>query len=397
MTQQLIAVAEAKNLIDQHTTVRESKLVSLLNAAGYVLAEDISSPLSLPPFDQSSMDGYAFRFSDWSGSPLQISGEQPAGLASSEILETGTARRIFTGAALPPGADTVVIQEKVGTDQGKLFIQDNELSKGKNVRLTGTEIEEGVIAIGNGSVLIPAAIGLLASMGITNVKICPPPIVSLIITGNELVPPGSPLRHGQVYESNSFALRTALQQAGINEIKIAMVPDEPETLETAIELALNQSDVILITGGVSVGDYDFVVRAANNAGVSAVFHNVRQRPGKPLFFGIKGQKLLFGLPGNPGSVLTCFYQYVFPAIRKMTGRSFHQSMSKAILQKDYSKPRDLTCFVKGILDGMAVTPLGAQESYRMRSFAVANALIQLDAGKSDFLAGEQVEIHLLPV
>lgn len=393
----MITVKEAKTLIRQSVNRMPPARLPLLQAAGYILAEEIRSPLSLPPFDQSAMDGYAFRYSDWNGRPLQIEGEQAAGSASNESLLPGTAMRIFTGAALPPGADTVVMQEKVLLADGLISIEDDQLTEGSNVRKSGAELNHGEIALEQGSLLVPAALGLLASMGLTDVTVYPPPAVSILITGNELQDPGAELSHGQVYESNSFALRSALNRAGVTDIKLVMVPDDPASVEAAINEAIKASQMLLLTGGVSVGDYDFVVKSATKAGIRQIFHKIKQRPGKPLFFGTTESCTIFGLPGNPGSVLTCFYEYVFPAICQLMGRDFTQAVKMAVLQSAYSKPAGLTCFVKARYDGSGVLPLDAQESFRMRSFAVANALIVLEEGKSEYIAGEQVEVHPLPL
>jgi len=394
----IISVSTAKALVKQHVPLMPAGQVKLEAADGLTLAEDIKAPLALPPFDQSAMDGYAFRFADWNGSPMKIEGEQAAGTAAVNTLVTGTAMRIFTGAALPAGADTVVMQEKTSRDNGLLTITDEQLVEGTNVRKVGSEVDKDVVAIGKGTTLLPAALGLLASMGITDVPVYKRPQVSLLITGNELQTPGIPLVHGQVYESNSYTLRAALQRAGINDINIIPVKDDPDQVESAIRSAIGSSDLVLLTGGVSVGDYDYVVGAAGQAGIETIFHKIRQRPGKPLFYGRHSKGIVFGLPGNPGSVLTCFYEYVYPAICAMMGKDFEQPVITAVLQRAYSKPADLTCFVKAGYDGKSgVMPLDAQESFRLRSFAVANALIKLEEGKTEYLAGEHVEVHPIPM
>jgi molybdopterin molybdotransferase len=225
----------------------------------------------------------------------------------------------------------------------------------------------------------------------------PPPAVTIIITGNELQNPGQPLAYGQVYDSNSFALTAALQQNGIRQIKVVTVPDVLDQLTDALQQALELSDLVLLTGGVSVGDYDFVLEAATRCGITTRFHKIKQRPGKPLFFGTEASKLVFGLPGNPSSVLTCFYMYVLPAIIAMSGKQYGLLEKQVPLSKSYRKAAGLTHFLKGYYDGNTVLPLGAQESYRMRSFAAANCLIEIEEQVTDCIEGTKVNIHLLPV
>jgi molybdopterin molybdotransferase len=190
-------------------------------------------------------------------------------------------------------------QEKIKIDsspgsEGELRIEDETLQQGNNVRPQGSEIKTGELAIGKEDVLSPAAIGFLAGIGITEVKVYPNPSVSIVITGNELQWPGIPLQHGQVYESNSFGLKAVLQQLHINDIKILYATDKPEIVTDTLKKALQQSEVVLVTGGISVGDYDFVLQAAIECGVEKLFHKIKQRPGKPLYFGKKENKLVFG-------------------------------------------------------------------------------------------------------
>jgi len=394
----MISVSAARKIIQQAVTTLSPVQMNLQDAAGYRLAVDVVASLDIPAYPQSSMDGYAFSFSDWQlHSELLVEGEMAAGSHQQLALKPKTAVRIFTGAPVPDGADTVVMQEKTSVTNNQLQIHDEQLKQGANVRLQGSEIKTGALALSAGTLLTPAAIGFLAGMGITAVMVFPPPAVTIIITGNELQTPGQPLAYGQVYDSNSFALKAVLQQSGVKQVQVMKVPDVLDTLSSQLEQALQQSDLVLLTGGVSVGDYDFVTEAAKRCGISARFHKLKQRPGKPLFFGTKDTKLVFGLPGNPSSVLTCFYMYVLPVIAQMIKGQNGLSIIQAPLNKSYQKTTGLTHFLKGYYDGQTVSALGAQESYRMRSFAGANCLIELDEEVTDVEAGTLVSIHLLPV
>lgn len=397
MSKEFIPVSEAKKLIEANIEALRPVQVQLNVSTGLVLAEDIFSLSDLPPFNQSSMDGYAINFEDWQNhQELVIDGESQAGLADLKPLQAHSARRIFTGAALPPGADTVVMQEKTNRNNGILSIEDPHLIKGQNVRTKGTEAQKGELAIEKNTYLSPAAIGFIAGLGINQLLAFPQPSVSIILTGNELQEPGKALKLGQVYDSNSFALKSALNALGIFKINILSSEDNLETLSSVLKTALNQSDLILLTGGVSVGDYDFVVQATKENEVEQIFHKIKQKPGKPLFFGKKDRKYIFGLPGNPASVLSCFYEYVYPAIGILNNNKKDLVQIQVPIGKSHNKTSGLTHFLKGYYDGKIVHDLKAQESFRLSSFAKANCLIMLEQEQTEVMEGSLVEIHLLP-
>ena len=393
----MISISEARSIIQQNVTPLPPKRVPLHLALGLTLAADVYAGTDIPAFPQSSMDGYAFLFSDWElQDELEITGEVAAGNRQSVELSLRTAVRIFTGAAVPRGADTVIMQEKVRTENGRLILQDEKLQPGGNVRPQGSEIRAGELALTRGSRLTPAAMGFLAGIGLDEVEVYPPPSVSIIVTGNELQQPGKALEFGQVYECNSFSLLAALEQLNIRDVKVERVADDPDALTKTLQKA-SDSDVILLTGGVSVGDYDFVLQAAANCQIDPLFHKIKQRPGKPLYFGKKAEKLVFGLPGNPSSVLTCFYIHVVPALDQLMNRSGNTRAVVAPLSAPCQKAAGITQYLKGHYDGNMAIPLDAQESYRMRSFAQSNCLIQLDEGQTSYAVGDPVKVHLLPV
>ncbi|WP_315822842.1 molybdopterin molybdotransferase MoeA [Paraflavitalea speifideaquila] len=211
------------------------------------------------------------------------SGEMAAGATAPFSITTGQAVRIFTGAPLPAGANTVVMQEKVRVDDDQLLIDDEAIQTGANVRPIGSEIKAGALALPTGSLLTPAAIGFLAGIGIHEVQVYPAPAITIIVTGNELQTPGKSLQYGQVYESNSFTLRTALQQMQVGPVSFVSVEDDFDKLLQTIAEALSVSDLVLVTGGVSVGNYDYVAKAMEVCGVTPIFHKLKQKPGKPLF------------------------------------------------------------------------------------------------------------------
>ena len=391
----MISVAEAKAIIHQNLHPLPPVELSLLQAAYHILAQDVFAAIDIPSFEQSSMDGYAFRFAD-KASPLKIRGEIAAGAQHSISIKEGEAARIFTGAPLPAGADTVVMQEKVSLQNKELVIEDADLQQGSNVRSKGAEVKAGSLAMPRGTLLSPAAIGFLAGIGVTKVAVCPRPSVTIIVTGNELQKPGNSLSYGQVYEANSYSLRAALHEAGIAVIEVVQADDDIEVLSRILATALHNSDFVLLTGGVSVGDYDFVIEATKRCGVQQLFHKVKQRPGKPLFFGTKEGKPVFGLPGNPSSVLSCFYNYVLQALEMASNKKSSIQKVSASLAAKYPKQKGLTHFLKGYYEAGKATPLNAQESFRLSSFADANCLICLEEGRGNYEEGETVDVFLLP-
>ena len=395
MNNHLIDVGEAKKRIEEQAFCLSSVKLSLPDAAGKITAKNIFSQADFPSFPQSGMDGYAFAYESL-GKPILVVGEQQAGSVSLDSILSGTAIRIFTGAAVPNGADTVVIQERCKIEDGFLIIEDEKLVKGSNVRPAGSEIKENTLAIAAGSKLSPASIGFLASMGWSEIEVIPSPRISIIITGNELLPITAPSEYGKVYESNAHSLLALFKQLNIDGVKVYHAKDEVEMITDQLQQALNASDLVLMTGGVSVGDYDFTVKVSEICGIEKVFHKIRQKPGKPLFFGKKDKVLFFGLPGNPASVLTCFYEYVLPALEKLTARQLSLQKVQAIFDDSYQKPAGITHFLKGMFEGEKVKLLPAQESYKLNSFAFSNCLIMVPEAVTQIAVGEKVEIHLLP-
>jgi molybdopterin molybdotransferase len=311
-------------------------------------------------------------------------------------LKPGFAVRIFTGAAVPSGADTVLMQEKSAIQDDHLQLTDLQLRKGDNLRQAGSEIQKGAKALSKGHLLNAASIGFLAGMGISSVKVYPKPRVAILVTGNELQIPGTPLEYGQVYESNSLTLKACLSQLHIKVVEVLHSGDNRLQLHAMLEQALETSDLILMTGGVSVGDYDFTMDAFESCGVKQVFHKIKQKPGKPLLFGIKNEKTVFGLPGNPASVLTCFYEYVIPAIGRMTHSPKSIESKQVPLEHDHQKPAGLTHFLKAWYNGQTVSLQIGQESYKLSSFASANCLAVFPEAETTFHKGQLVDIHLLP-
>jgi molybdopterin molybdotransferase len=391
---ELVSVEQARALIAASVSRVHPAVKEVMHSTGLVIAEDIFSPLDIPAFDQSSMDGYAIYAEDIKR-PLRVQGIIAAGHAQPEKLERNHAMRIFTGAPLPAGSDTIVMQEKVIVHESGIQIADPKIEKGTHVRKRGSEIKKDELVLKKGTVITAPIAGLLASIGISSVPVYPRLSISIIATGNELQMPGQPLQTGQSYESNVSFLQSALKPFAEYLSSVLYVEDNLETIQHALSSAISNSDLVILTGGVSVGDYDFVRQAADHTGVHCKFHRVKQKPGKPLYFGTKENKIVFGLPGNPASVISCFYEYVLPAVRFMLHLPQEETVS-AILKNDFIKVKGLTQFLKAYFADGEVEILEAQESYRLRSFASANCLVALDEKRLTYDKGEMVTVRLLP-
>lgn len=395
----MITVSEAKLKIIESTALlpRESKGTEA--ALGFVLAGDVLAPLSLPSFRQSSMDGFAINHSDITGpnTSLTIIDEAKAGESSVQRLVKGEAIRIFTGAPVPEGATAVIMQEHTARENNNVMIQEYPVGEGKNIRNVGQQIKEGQVALYENTSLSPGSVGFLLGMNVTNVEVYRKPRVGLLITGDELVKNGQSLVHGQVYESNSAMLIAALKLEGITEIEVKYAEDNLQSTIEALQNLCDQNDLILTSGGVSVGDYDFVGKAIAEIGAEVIFYKVRQKPGKPLLFAKREDKLFFALPGNPALSLVCYYEYVLPVIRKMYGRSdyFLRSL-KMPVKNAYSFDGERDEFLKATANNEYVTTLDGQESFALRSFAIANAIIYLPVTQNAVAEGDLVEVHLLP-
>jgi molybdopterin molybdotransferase len=391
----MISVQDALRLIKDHISVLQPQLCPVEQAVGLVLAEDVHASIDMPSFRQSAMDGYAFNHNGWQlHGKLTIQGTIQAGKANATLEDHGRAVRIFTGAVVPHNADTVVMQEKVIVEGDRLTITDDEIKQGSNVREKGSQIQKGQLALEKNTKLSPAAIGYLISIGVTHVSVYPRPKISVIATGNELQQIGLPLELGMVYESNSHTIAAALKFLHM-EASFYHVLDDLNVVKEKMSDALQDSDIVLMIGGVSVGDFDFVPKAAMLNDVHTIFHKIKQRPGKPIFFGMKNQTPIFGLPGNPSSVLSCFYLYVLPALGNMSALDYGPKTMEVSVNHQYEKNAGLTHFLKGYYDGKTVTALTGQESYKLNTYAVSNCLIEIGEETTCIASGEKVKIHLI--
>ncbi len=391
----MIPVEKAIQRIDIHIEpTKEIEILPVEDTLGFVLAKDVTSPIAMPPFRQSAMDGYALGSIEEKSYTLV--GEVQAGDHKDPTLQQGEAVRIFTGAPVPSSAKAVMMQEKV-TLVGNTVHLKTMAKANENIRPQGEQIQQGAIALTKETKITAAGIGYLTTLGITHIEVYKKPTIAIIATGNELVPPGQDLKYGQIYESNSTMLSAALKTNGFDAISFYKVADEYETTKSVIDKAIQQHDVVLISGGISVGDYDFVGKALHALHVEEIFYKVRQKPGKPLYFSKKEGTAIFALPGNPASSLSCFYVYVLPALQKITGLAeYHLKRSTAISNSEYSKKGERAEFLKAILKDNKATILDGQASSMLRSFALANALVYLPEGVSEVHPGDTLQVINLP-
>ena len=389
----MITVEEAIKYVENNSQpVRKTVKILLKNALGYVLAEDVMSPIDMPPFRQSAMDGYAVRVHD--SKFYHVTGELQAGDGQDFTLQKGEAVRIFTGAPVPNDANSVVIQEKT-TIKGQELQVHEEVAIQSNIRPKGEQIQKGEMALRKGISLTPAAIGFLTTLGIMDASVYQKPAIGIIATGNELAEAGSQLEYGQIYESNSLMLRTALVSSGYTDNEIFKVPDDFNSTRNLLEEVLKNKDVVIITGGISVGDYDFVGKALQELQVSQLFYKVKQKPGKPLFFGKKDETYVFALPGNPAAALSCFYIYVQRCLRRFEGRLNCEPLTvDAISLSEYSSKGDRAQFLKADYQYGKVKILEGQSSSMLHTFAVSNALLYLPADKNKVEMGDIVQLIL---
>ncbi len=406
----MISVQEAQEIILSAVRRQPPEECMLTEACGRITAEDVISPIPLPPFNNSAMDGYALRKCDVAAATddnpvrLILAGEVAAGDSVSEKslqqeLQPGHTAQIFTGAMVPAGADAVIRQEDVVVEEQVIVIK-RPVKLNENIRFKGEEVKAGDTVLTSGSSLSPAGVGVLASLGLKNVPVFSRPKVGILVTGSEIVHNRDDLAPGKIFDSNSFTLLAALREMNIPITFQQTCLDDRATLQRELARGLEATDVLLVTGGVSVGKYDFVKETAAQVGIEELFWRVKQKPGKPLFFGATAdrKKLFFGLPGNPASVLVSFYEYVRPALLKSMGSSQPFLLNTtAALHQDYTKRPGLTHYIKGKLvsDG-TVEILDGQASHMMSSFAQANCLVVMDETVAELKKGDQVKIHLLP-
>lgn len=395
----MIEVGEALRRVLAELPEIEGEMVALPASRGRVLREEIRSPRDVPPFRNSAMDGFAVRAADLVGANfdrptrLEVVETVGAGSVATRSVQPGQAIRIMTGAPVPDGADAVVRVEDTRSSENAVEIMV-AVPSGNNIRHPGEDVRCGDAVLGPGRVIRAADIGVLASIGVAVVRVARRPRVAIIATGDELVELGQPLGAGQIVNSNAYALAAAVEEIGGEAQVLGIVSDRPGELRAAFARGL-RADVMLSTGGVSVGNFDYVRSTLTDLGYRESFWKVAQKPGKPLSFGFCEGTPVFGLPGNPVSALVCFYVYVLPALRAMMGhRDVHLPVVQATLLTGVTSAETLTEFVRCALAGsphaMTARSTGSQSSGVLRSLSVGDGLVICPKGVSTCAAGAQV-------
>lgn len=373
----MISVNEAKAILQKLELSRNVQVLPISLAKGFFLAKPIFSQLDVPSFDNSAMDGYAFSWEEGI-SQLELVGEAAAGATKLPKLDKGQAIRIFTGAPMPSGADSVIMQEKVEQNGNSIHFNPEDVAQGNHVRYKGTQCRKGDVITEAGAKITPGLVSLLASVGVKEIPVYCAPKVAIIITGNEIQDLGNELQPGQIYNANGPALKSWLRKLQVDEIQAIKVPDQKKAVIKTLARALDQNDLIIFTGGISVGDYDFVKHAVEENQVKQLFYKLKQRPGKPLYAGLKDGKVVFALPGNPGSVLSCFLQYVKPVVQawKRDEEAWNH-FQELPLAHDFKKKIPLTQFLKARIQNGKVEVLQGQESFNLIAFGLADGFVEI--------------------
>lgn len=404
MDDKLISVDGAMKVILESVTPLVSERVLLDDSLGRVLSGPVTAVRDVPPLANSAMDGFALASAAAEGasindpSCLPIVRTIPAGDLPGSTVKPGTAVRIMTGAPVPGGVDTVVPVEQTRVE-GEILILNEPFPAGKNIRSAGEDIAAGIKILDRGRQLMPADLGIMASQGMQEVEVSCRPEVAILATGDEVVPLGQVPGAAQIYSSNSHSLAALIKGCGAIPRQLGIARDDPEHLAELVEEGLG-SDVLITTGGISMGDFDYLKEVFVRVGVQVQFWKVAQKPGKPITFGLKNGKLVFALPGNPVSTMLSFELYARPALRKMMGHSrlFRPTVS-AVLEMDLQKKRGRRNFIRGIVRNnngtLYVKTTGEQGSGILRSMSAANGIIVLPEDAERAKAGDKVEVYLL--
>jgi len=395
-----LRVEEARQrILQQISAISCWRKVALRDALGQVLHADIISPLSVPPHSNSAMDGYALRGEDLQNLsiPLKLIGSAFAGRPYVKIVNSGECARIMTGAMMPDGCDTVIMQEQVEVNDDLITLH-GEHHTGQNVRLAGEDIQEGAVVLRAGHRIIPADLGLLASLGLAEVMVRRRIRVAFFSTGDELRSLGETLSAGDIYDSNRYTLYAMLKRLDAEIIDMGVVTDTPDALRTALLEAANEADVVITSGGVSVGEADYIKQLLDELG-EVNFWKIAMKPGRPLAYGKIADTHFFGLPGNPVSVMVTFYQFVQPALNKLAGNIEQPPLLlQAVAAADIRKRPGRFEFQRGLLSSNAAHQLevkmtGEQGSGILHSMSHANCFILLDEDCDGVAAGQSVTVQ----
>ena len=386
-----------KRIAETVSPISDVEVVALRQGLDRILAADVHSPIEVPNHTNSAMDGYALRFADLAKTPLQMIGTAWAGRAFNGSVGPGESVRIMTGAVLPDGADTVVMQEHVERDGDVIRVADSQ-RQGQHVRHAGEDLARGGTALRAGRRLLAADIGMVASLGVGELPVLRRPQVAFFSNGDELRSIGQPLALGEVYDSNRYTLHGMLTRAGVTFNDLGVVPDDREQIQNTFLRAASMADVVITSAGASVGDADYVKEALDEIG-EVNFWKIAMKPGRPLSFGRIGDSLFFGLPGNPVSVMVTFYQFVLPALKRLSGEIAWQPLRLRARTIDRLKKRPgRTEFQRAVLSqdesgALVVSTTGEQGSGILSSMSQANCFVILPLESAGAQPGDAVIVE----
>lgn len=397
----LLTLEQARvKMLESITPITDVIEVATMNSLGYVIAEDILSPINVPNYRNSAMDGYAVKASDLpsTGSkPFKLVGTSWAGTPFQGKVNSGDCIRIMTGAKLPDDTDTVIMQEHITLENDNIMISTGHKAE-QNVRCAGDDIKQGAIVLTKGKLIHAAEMGLIASLGLAKIKVLRQLKVSFFSTGDELKGVGETLEDGQIYDSNRYTIFGMLQKLNVHINDMGVIPDDREKIEAAFLAAAEQSDVIITSGGVSVGDADYVKETLEKLG-QINFWKLAMKPGKPLAFGNVGNAMFLGLPGNPVSVMATYYQLGLPAIHHLSGnKNYKQVITKARVTEPFYKSPGRLDFQRAIFSyddngELVVKGVGMQASHILSGMSLANCFAIIPATSGTVNPGEMIEIQ----
>ena len=403
----MISVDEAKKIINSKIVTLESEEINIENSINRILSQKILAKFSHPRFDNSAMDGFAVKSIDTKKASkefpvkLNIKGTISAGSNKKNKINSFECYQIMTGAEIPLGADSVVIVENSsGFSDSKLVEIYKEVKIRENIRFKGEEIKKNKSIFEAGKKIGPYELANAVSFGYDKILVNKKPKISIFTTGNELVMPGTNLKSGQIYNSNLFLLVELAKNIGLDIKETKILKDNKDELKISIAKALNNSDIIISSGGISMGKYDFLKLVYKNIGVEELFHKIAQKPGKPMFFGVFGKKVIFGLPGNPISCLICFLEYIWPLTEKMMGKKIENLYQEAELTTSFPIEKDKHRFLLGKVflfnKKLYATPSKKLGSHMLSSTIDSNAILMSSPGFHQLNKGEKIKFKIFP-
>ncbi len=397
----MLTTEEARKAIAESMAAFDTEAVALADAAGRILRQSVNAERDQPPFDRVTMDGIALDYATLSNGARRfaIQSTQAAGDPVQTLVDEGNCIEIMTGAVMPKNADCVIPVERISVDDGIAEVEaDYSATQNQFIHSQGSDHQKGTEVLSAGTTISPMDIAIIASCGLETVSVSKRPVISVISTGNELVPPGQPIEDHQVRLSNGPALVAMLEAQGFDRSEHEHLIDEPEMLEKSLASHLERSDVVLLSGGVSMGKSDYVPQVLANLGVKLVFHKISQRPGLPMWFGTgPGKQAVFALPGNPVSTLVCCRQYVLPALFLASGRPARQAETAVLAEEVTFKP-ELTCFLPVRLTGnsggkLVAQPAPTNTSGDFTSLSGTDGYVELEKETNEFPEGTLVPLH----